>query len=89
MQQAPEIDKDILERLYAVIQDELGIDPRRLDTSKNFIFELGLDSVQLMAVSMRIDAEFGINLPMTIIESATLADFLQVFKKQIEEISGT
>jgi acyl carrier protein len=79
-----EIDQGILERLYAVIEEELGVDPRAVDPEKNFIFELGLDSVQLAAVAMRIDMEFEISLPMSIIGAPTMAGFLQEFKRQLD-----
>ena len=83
------IGQETLDRLYAVIESELGIDPRRLDAKNNFIFDLGLDSVQLAAVATRIDVEFGIDMPLMMLEVTTLHDFLEVFAEQIRLKSST
>ena len=78
-----EIDQGILERLYAVIEEELGVDPRAVDPEKNFIFELGLDSVQLIRLGLGIDSEFGISLPNIAVDGLTFNGFLKSFAHEI------
>ncbi len=79
------IEPEILEKLFDLIQDELGVDPREYDPNKNVILDLGLDSVQITQVSLRIDAEFGVDLPLSILDNFTLANVLAAFNKGMDK----
>jgi len=79
-----EIDQGILERLYAVIEEELGVDPREIDPAKNLVSDLGLDSVQLTGAALRIDMDFGVSLPNSIMEGCTFGEFLREFRNQLD-----
>ena len=79
------ISKEDIEKLFNIIKEELKIDPSQIDPNKNFIFELGLDSLQLATIAARIDTEFDINLPLTVMEATNLNEFLYILKNEIEE----
>ncbi len=56
-------EKSIEERVKDIIVEELGVNPEQAETSARFIDDLGADSLDLVELIMRLEEEFGVNVP--------------------------
>ena len=55
-------DKQVLERVIKVTSRVLGLDPADIPPSANFVFDLGAESVQSVALVTGFEAEFDIDM---------------------------
>lgn len=55
-------DKDVLARVTAVTARVLGLEPKDVAPDANFVFDLGAESVQSVALVTAFEAEFGIEM---------------------------
>ena len=51
----------ILEKLKALIAEQLGIETNNITTETNFEEDLGVDSLDIVELSMALEEEFGIS----------------------------
>lgn len=51
------------ERVKSVIIDELGVDEEEVTANARFIDDLGADSLDSVEIVMRLEEEFGIEIP--------------------------
>jgi acyl carrier protein len=56
------LDKQILERVIQVTGKVLGLEPSEIQPNANFIFDLGAESIQSVALVTAFEAEFGIEM---------------------------
>jgi acyl carrier protein len=52
-----------LDKVIAIIADQLGIDPAQVNASSNFVEDLAADSLDIVELVMKIEEEFGISIP--------------------------
>ncbi len=55
--------KEILEKAKPIIADKLGISEEEVLESKNFINDLGADSLALVDITMSLEELFGMVIP--------------------------
>lgn len=53
----------MLERIKEIITDELGIDAEQVTESTSFKKDLEVDSLDLFQLVMRLEEEYGIEIP--------------------------
>lgn len=51
----------MLEKLYALIAEQFGVDPGTVTTDTAFEDDLGADSVDLVELSIALETEFGLD----------------------------
>jgi len=51
------------ERVYAIIEKELGVNPEQITSNASFIEDLGADSLDTVELVMAFEEEFGIEIP--------------------------
>lgn len=54
---------DIEARVIAIIVKELGVEAADITADKDFIEDLGLDSLDVMTLAMGMEEEFDIEIP--------------------------
>jgi acyl carrier protein len=68
--------EQILEKMKAIIVDQLGVDESDVTMESNFIEDLGADSLDIVELIMALEEEFEIEVPdedaekLTTVESA-------------------
>jgi len=50
------------ERVYAIIEKELGVNPEQITPSASFIEDLGADSLDTVELVMAFEEEFGMEI---------------------------
>ena len=63
-------------RVFSILQKDLGVDPAILDLDKPIRDQISLDSMQFVSLIARIEIALDIELPVSIMNVATLRDFL-------------
>ena len=53
----------ILEKLQTLIADQLGVDGNSITMDTNFEEDLGVDSLDIVELSMALEEEFDIEIP--------------------------
>ncbi len=72
------------DRVFAVIQKVVAIDPTTLDPDTDIRDQVSFDSMQFVEVTARVEKEFGIELPIAAMEARTINDFLEVVGRAME-----
>lgn len=73
------------ERLLRVIADEFGISGEKMHDKSHFIYDLGLDSLDLAQLQMAMEEEFKIEIADTDMkEVARVGDALLFLEKVLE-----
>ena len=54
---------DIIERVKAIVVEQLGVDEEKVNVNASFIDDLGADSLDTVELVMRFEEEFGIEIP--------------------------
>ena len=54
---------DIEKKVVAIIVRELGLEESEVTPEKDFIDDLGLDSLDVMTLAMAVEEEFDIEIP--------------------------
>lgn len=76
----------IRKTLGEFLEAETDVDPGRLLDDSSLRDELGLDSIDLVSVIMRIEAHFKVRLAHQEMEKvATVADFLDLIETKVYE----
>lgn len=55
-------DKEVVQRVTKVTAKVLGLDPATIRPESNFVFDLGAESVQSVALVAAFEEEFGIEM---------------------------
>ena len=77
---SPEI---IFSRLGEILDKEFQINLAQIEPDTPILNQLPLDSMQLVAIVAKVEQEFGIELPLSIIEEPTLNSFIAIIGKEI------
>lgn len=74
---------ELRRKVLKIIEAETGIPPTEIDADADFREEAYLDSMQFVAIAARIEEEFKIELPITVVNVTTLNEFISFVKDQI------
>ncbi len=77
------MEQAIRTRVYKTIKSTLGIDPEAIDPDAEIESQVTLDSMQYVNLTARIEMELDIELPLSIMESKTLNEFLKSIDHEI------
>jgi acyl carrier protein len=78
--------RQLRERLLQVIADEFGVSAEKINNESNFIYDLGLDSLDLAQLRLTMELEFKIDVSDTDMkEVTTVGDALLFLKKALEK----
>lgn len=77
----------MLEKLAAVIREQLNLEDVEITEKSNFKDDLGADSLDLFELVMSLEEEFGVEIPSEDLEKiATVGDVVNYLKKHgVEE----
>ncbi|MBD5480250.1 MAG: acyl carrier protein [Lachnospiraceae bacterium] len=77
----------MLEKVIAIIEEQLNLDGADITESSSFKDDLGADSLDLFELVMALEEEFGTEIPSEDLEKiATVGDVIEYLKaKDIEE----
>ncbi len=76
----------ILEKLRSLIADQLGVDSSNITMDTNFEEDLGVDSLDIVELSMALEEEFGID-ELTEEETAsisTVGDLVRFLQSKVD-----
>ncbi len=54
---------EILEKITAMLVDQLGVDEEEIEETSEFAADLGADSLDLVELIMSMEEEFDLNIP--------------------------
>ena len=77
----------MLEKLAAVIREQLNLEDVEITEKSNFKDDLGADSLDLFELVMSLEEEFGVEIPSEALEKmATVGDVVNYLKEHgVEE----
>ena len=77
----------MLEKLAAVIREQLNLEDVEITEKSNFKDDLGADSLDLFELVMSLEEEFGVEIPSEVLEKvATVGDVVNYLKEHgVEE----
>ena len=64
----------ILEKVIAIVAEQLGVDPSEVTEQTNLVDDLGADSLSVVDLIMSIEDEFGVQIPDDAVESLRTID---------------
>ncbi len=71
----------MLEKLVAVIREQLNLEDAEITENSNFKDDLGADSLDLFELVMSLEEEFGVEIPSEDLEKiATVGDVVNYLK---------
>ena len=71
----------MLEKLVAVIREQLNLEDAEITENSNFKDDLGADSLDLFELVMSLEEEFGVEIPSEDLEKiATVGDVVKYLK---------
>ncbi len=78
-------EKEIMEKLIAVIKEKLGVEENKIVASASYVEDLGADSLALVDIAMALEDEFGMEIPDEDIEKIkTVGDTINYIKEKIK-----
>ena len=76
---------DIESKVISIIVRELGLDESEITPEKDFIEDLGLDSLDVMTLAMAMEEEFDIEVPDDDVEGIkTVQDVFDYLHKRLD-----
>jgi acyl carrier protein len=79
------MDQETRKKIFSAIQSEINVDPQTIDPEQDIRKNAVLDSMQFIALLARLEIVLDVELPVSLLESATLNQFL----KGIDDVMGT
>ena len=76
--------EEILEKVKAIIVEQLGVTDNSVTMEASFIDDLGADSLDIVELVMAIEEEFDIEIPDTDAEKVvTVGDVVEYIKENV------
>jgi acyl carrier protein len=76
---------ELLERVYAIVGEQLGVEKETLVPEANLLDDLGADSLDVVELVMAIEEEFGIEVPDADAENIrTIGDITSYIEARVE-----
>ncbi|MGA2506328.1 MAG: acyl carrier protein [Chitinispirillaceae bacterium] len=73
------------ERMFSILGNEFNINLGGIDPDKPIFDQLPIDSMQLVAITAKVEETFGIELPLSFMEKPTLNHFIRLVVKAVEK----
>src|SRR6202008_1788556 len=78
-------DMELVERVNAIVSEQLGVEKESLVPEANLLDDLGADSLDVVELVMAIEEEFGIEVPDEDAENIrTLGDITSYIEARVE-----
>ncbi len=77
------MDTQTRDQVYSIIKNTIRVDPATIDPAADLRKQVSLDSMQYVSLMARLEVEFDIELPITIMESKSLDEFLSILNHEI------
>jgi acyl carrier protein len=74
----------IQEKLFSMLKNDFNINLDRVDPDRPIFDQLPLDSMQLVAIAVKIEELFGIELPLTFMEKPALNHLIELVVDAVE-----
>ena len=72
------MNNDIFEKLKAIAVNDIGIDADKVKPESDIIKELGLDSLDIVDMLMKVEETFGVTIDDSdVVEMTTVADVVR------------
>ena len=72
------MNNDIFEKLKAIAGNDIGIDADKVEPESDIIKELGLDSLDIVDMLMKVEETFGVTIDDSdVVEMKTVADVVR------------
>jgi acyl carrier protein len=78
------MDQETRKKIFSAIQAEINVDPQTIDPDQDIRKNAVLDSMQFIALLARLEIALDVELPVSLLEAATLNQFL----KGIDDVLG-
>jgi acyl carrier protein len=75
----------LTERLFSVLENDFNLKLNGIDRDTSIFEQLPLDSMQLVAIAVKIEETFGIELPLTFMEKPTINHLVKLVADAIAE----
>ena len=77
------MNNDIFEMLKAIAVNDIGIDADKITPESNIIKDLGLDSLDIVDMLMKVEETFGVTIDDgDVVEMKTVADVVRFKEKE-------
>ena len=77
----------VRQRLMDLLKRETEIDVDRIDPNQDILKQVAIDSMQMLEIYAAIIDEFGIDVPMSIMQAKTLTGIISALAKEVSRIS--
>jgi acyl carrier protein len=64
-------------QIFDILQKEVRLDPASIDPNSDFRDQINVDSMQFVALIARLEKEFDIEVPISVMEVKTINEFLE------------
>jgi acyl carrier protein len=72
-------------KIFDILQKEVRLDPSSLDPNSDFRDQISIDSMQFVALLARLEKEFDIEIPISVMEAKTLNEFLGLLDRELDK----
>lgn len=79
------MDSQTRDKVLAIIREATNMDPNAIDPEADLQTQISLDSMQYVSLTSKIEIALDIELPLDVIESRTLNDFMSKIDTALEE----
>ena len=77
--------EDLKKRIFEIVKKQTQIDLSEIDPEKDFREQVSIDSMQFVTIVALLEEEFGIELPISIMEVSTLNEFLSIVNYEFQK----
>ena len=70
-------------KIFDILQKEIRQDPAFLDPTSDFREQINIDSMQFVTIIARLEKEFDIEVPISVMEVKTINEFLDALDIEI------
>ncbi len=79
------MDNQTRDKVLAIIREATNMDPNSIDPEADLQTQISLDSMQYVSLTSKIEIALDVELPLDVIESQTLNDFMSKIDTALEE----
>ncbi len=79
------MDNQTRDKVLAIIREATNMDPNAIDPEADLQTQISLDSMQYVSLTSKIEIALDVELPLDVIESQTLNDFMSKIDTALEE----
>lgn len=72
-------------KIFDILQKEVRLDPSSIEPNSDFRDQISIDSMQFVALLARLEKEFDIEIPISVMEAKTLNEFLGLLDRELDK----